>query len=386
MGAAGRVGGRWHDRGMTRPAADAALPGVLAERYAAQLLSGPPADTAEQVTGHLLAIQAQDLRGARLAIRARSRGLTAADVDQALTSDRSLVVGWLNRGTLHLVRAADYWTLHELTTPQLQATCTRRLAQEGIPAPDADRGAALIEGSLTEHGALTRAQLGERLSAAGIRTEGQALVYLLFLASLRGIAVRGPVIGNEQAFVLARNWLGTPPALDRAAALGWLARRYLAGHAPATERDLAKWAGLALRDARQGLASIAAELDHGGDGLVRLASPASGDGRSPRPGAGRPGVPRPRLLGSFDPVLHGWLSREPVLGPHERKIVLGGMFRPFALVGGHAVGTWTLSRGRVALNLLEDLTAADHAVLRADAADVERFLGTSRLATDQPGG
>lgn len=379
---------------MTGPAAGTAQPGVLAERYAAQLLSGLPADTAEQVTGHLLAIQGQDPRGARLAIRARTRGLTAVDVDRALTTDRTLVISWLNRGTLHLVRAADYWPLHRLTTPQLQAACDRRLAQEGLSLQDAERGVAVIERALTDHGPLTRAQLAERLSSAGVRTAGQAMVYLLFLASLRGILVRGPMIGKQHAYVLARDWVGAPAALDRDAALGWLARRFLAGHAPATDRDLAKWAGLPLRDARRGLAGIAADLAGRGDGLVRLADSADPAGPSPPgsaqpklpPGPARPGpgpgavhpeLPPARLLGSFDPVLHGWLSRTPVLGGHERKIILGGMFVPFALVRGHAVGTWAFSRGRVVLNPLEDIPATDRAALQADAADVERFLGAS---------
>jgi hypothetical protein len=37
--------------------------------------------------------------GARLAVRARTAGLTAVDVDRALTDERSLAVTWLNRGT-----------------------------------------------------------------------------------------------------------------------------------------------------------------------------------------------------------------------------------------------------------------------------------------------
>jgi hypothetical protein len=89
---------------------------VTAQRCAAQLLGGNRAGSAEEVAERLLAIQAQDLRGARLAIRARSAGLSASDVDSALTR-RSLIVTWLNRGTLHLVRAEDYWWLHPLTTP-----------------------------------------------------------------------------------------------------------------------------------------------------------------------------------------------------------------------------------------------------------------------------
>ena len=98
-------------------------------RLAAQLLSGTPARTVLQVAGRLLAIQAQDARGARLAIRARSHGLSAADVDSALTSDRSVMVTWLNRGTLHLVRAEDYWWLHPLTAPPLRTGNARRLAE-----------------------------------------------------------------------------------------------------------------------------------------------------------------------------------------------------------------------------------------------------------------
>jgi hypothetical protein len=46
-------------------------------------------------------VQAQDLRrGARLAVRTRTAGLTAVDLDRALSDERSLAVMWLNRGTL----------------------------------------------------------------------------------------------------------------------------------------------------------------------------------------------------------------------------------------------------------------------------------------------
>lgn len=52
----------------------------------------------------------------RLAVRARTAGLGGADVDRALTDERSLVT-WVNRGTLHLARSEDYPWLHALTTP-----------------------------------------------------------------------------------------------------------------------------------------------------------------------------------------------------------------------------------------------------------------------------
>ena len=80
---------------------------MVAERLTAQLLAGPPARDPVAVAERLLAIQGQDPRGARLAIRARTAGLTVADVDRALTEDRSLVITWLNRGTLHLTRSEE---------------------------------------------------------------------------------------------------------------------------------------------------------------------------------------------------------------------------------------------------------------------------------------
>jgi len=337
---------------------------VTAERCAAQLLRGDPAGSAEEVAGRLLAVQAQDARGARLAIRARSAGLSALDVDSALTQRRTLIVTWLNRGTLHLVRAEDYWWLHPLTNPQLRTGNSRRLAQEGVPPEDAERAVAAVRAALAG-GPLTRSQLRERVAAAGIRTEGQAMVHILALASIRGLIVRGPVAGRDQAFVLARDWLGAPPpAMSREAALGELARRYLAGHAPAADRDLAQWAGIGLRDARLGLARCGAVQR--ADGLAELLA---------RPRRAAAALPPPLLLGAFDPLLLGWASREPIVGPHRRIVTVNGLFRPFALAGGRAVATWNIAGGQVALAPFAPLDAGTQAALEADAADVTRFLG-----------
>jgi hypothetical protein len=336
---------------------------MIAMRLTAQLLSGPPARDPVAVAGRLLAVQGQDPKGVRLAIRARTRGLSAGDVDRALTEERSLLVTWLNRGTLHLVRSEDYPWLHALTTPPLHTGTARRLAQEGVSPVAADRGVAVVERSLREEGPLTRAELRERIAGAGVRTEGQALVHVLALACLRGIAVRGPVRGREHAYAHVHEWLGEPAPVDRDAALAELARRYLAGHGPADERDLAKWAGLPLRDVRAGLTAIASELVEREDGLVDLRG---------RPPAAE--LPPPRLLGSYDPVLLGWRSRRPLLGAHEAAIVVGGLFRPFALVRGRAAATWSLRAGAVELAPFGRLDGPEAAALEADAADVVRFL------------
>lgn len=335
----------------------------IVERFGAQLLSGSPARDAVAVVERVLAVQGQDPRGARLAIRARSSGLSAADVDRALTDERSLLIAWLNRGTLHLVRREDYPWLHALTTPPLLTANARRLAQEGVSPVAAERGVAAIERALGEDGPLTRAELAQRIAAAGVPTAGQALVHLLMLASLRGIVVRGPMRGREHAYVLVSDWLGASAAVDRDRALAELARRYLAGHAPADDRDLAKWAGLPLRDARAGLGAIAGELRERADGLFELAAcePVAE-------------IPPPRLLGPFDPILLGWTSREAVVGPYRQIVTTNGLFRPFALVDGRAVGIWRMQRGKVGLEPLEPLRRRDVDALDVEARAVERFL------------
>jgi len=171
--------------------------------------------------------------------------------------------------------------------------------------------------------------------------------------------------GSQQAYVAVRDWMGQrPEPLDRLDALARLARRYLAGHGPAEAGDLARWAGLPLRDARSGLEQITSELVRLPSGLVDLAD------RDPAAA-----IPSPRLLGAFDPLLLGWASREALVGSHTAVVTTNGIFRPFALVDGRVVATWGLSGPRLTVRLLEPVAAPAVDALRHDAGEVLRFLG-----------
>ncbi len=335
----------------------------------------------------LLAIQGQDARGARLAVRARSEGLVASDVDRAL-DERRLIITWVNRGTLHLIRSEDYPLLQSLTTPPLWTTCRTRLRQTGV-GDKADRGVEVVAKAL-EDGPRTRAELREALDSADVPTAGQALIHILFYASLRGICIRGPMRGKEHAFVSTRAWLSSimgpdwdpertspqfvsegsqsgPPrkgnSPSRDAALKELARRYLVAHGPATDADLARWAGITLGDARTGLKEIARRLEDLGDGLVAL---RKREEAAP--------LPEPMLLGAFDPLLLGWASRDDVIGAHRGLVTNNGIFRPFALVKGRAVSTWRFAKGKVQIEHLEQVPKKATGRLEADAAAVEAYL------------
>jgi hypothetical protein len=172
------------------------------------------------------------------------------------------------------------------------------------------------------------------------------------------------VVDGHHAFVSVGEWLGAPTTpLSRQEALGHLAFRYLEGHEPAFPQDLAKWAGITLGDARVGFDQLADELRPIEGGFIRRSSDLNGAGALPS-----------RLLGAFDPILHGWASRDLWVGRHRAVITTNGIFRPVCLVDGRVVATWRLPSGGAEIDLLEDTDEEAIATLVEDARDVYRFL------------
>ena len=317
----------------------------------------------------LLAVQGQDPRGARLAVRARTEGLAAADVDRALSEERSLLITWLNRGTLHLVRSEDYPLLQALTTPPLLDVERPAAAAGGGQLRRAERALETIERSLAEEGPLTR-RAAARAARARRRADRAARPDPPALPGRRARDRGARADGRQASTPTCSSATGSARSqpVDRDAALAELARRYLVGHAPADDRDLARWAGLPLRDARAGLAAIAAELER-----------ARGRPLRPRQARRRRAeLPPPRLLGAFDPLLLGWTSREEILGPHTHA---GHRERPLpTLRDGRGPGGRDLEVATAAGSRIEPLgkvPKAAAAALDADAVDVERFLASA---------
>ena len=347
---------------------------VRRSRVAAQLLHRPGRGPAiADLVGRLVAVQAQDIGAAPLALRVRSRGLTAADV-AAAREDRSIVRAWGPRGTLHLVATNDLPWLGPLFGPQWINHSLRRLAQEGVMGTTAEL-VRVTDRALAGQGPLTKAQLGERLAKLGRPAKGQGIVHLAALAAAHGKVVLGPDRAGKPTYVLAADWLPSqpPPDNDRGRALAELARRYLRAHAPAGPEDLAAWSGLGLGDARAAWATVGSELTevrHRDRPLWRA-----------RRGGPRPADVPVSLLPAFDEYLLGWRDRGLIVADAHARTVLpgGGILRPAVLAHGRVVGTWRVIRrpgaDAVAANLFKESDGIDGEALRAEADDVARFAG-----------
>jgi hypothetical protein len=352
---------------------------VRGQRVARQLLVGERAGDVVGAVRAVVAVQGQAAMPARLAVRARTTGVTAADVDRAV-ADRAVVRTWAMRGTLHLLAADDVAWVRGLLGPVFDRAGARRRAQLGLTDAVCAAGLAAIEQVLTGTEPLIRADLVARIAEHGVRLDpkSQAPAHLLMHAANQGLICRGPdAAKDEPTYVLLADWLG-PAAVnrfpDRADALAVLARGYRAGYAPATAADYATWSGLSRTEAKQAFAAVDAVEVGTADGLALVpAGPVAS------------AEPRPRLLGHFDALLLGYRDRALVLDPEHAKQVQagGGFIQPTVLVDGRVAGTWRLERSArritVGLEPFTRLPAAARDALRAEAEDIGRFLGVPEV-------
>jgi hypothetical protein len=345
-------------------------------RAAAQLFYRSEQLSPEAVVSHMLAVQSQERRGGLLALRARSQGFTAADVEQRLVHERSLVICWLMRGTVHMTCHDDYPWLLALTAPTQATSIRTRIRQHGISEAQSDKAVALIDRMLREEGPLDRPAIKERLERASIPIEGYALAHLLGAANYAGIAVVGPQKGGRPVHVSVADWFGEDFAqqfkrVDRDGALGELARRFLVSRGPATAADISYWAKLPLRDSRRGLELIASEIVELGGELVDLKQRSELNlGRVPA-----------RLLHTFDDYMLSWKDRSFMLPDAHRERVVwgGGTFAQTAIADGVVAAGWTapMSKRPFAVNVepFESLSRKVSEELEREAADVARFEG-----------
>ena len=314
--------------------------GVALLRLAAQWLAGPGAATPLDAVRRLGAVQGQDFPGAVTSIALRTAERRRKDVEVAL-DDGEIVRSWPMRGTLHVLAADDLHWMLDLLGHRALAGLARRWGQLGLTEPDAERAREIVTAALAGGGRMRRADLLAAIEDGGVAITGQRGYHLLWYVAQTGTLCLGPTDGSgEQLFVLLDEWVRAPRRLAGEEALGELARRFFLGHGPATVQDLARWAGIPLRDARAGLAVARPELEAlDVDGAEHFLDP----GTPGRLAACRTEAAGVFLLPGFDEFVLGYRDRTTILDKEfAERIVPGnnGMFRPTVVHGGQIVGNW----------------------------------------------
>ncbi|MDN4162914.1 winged helix DNA-binding domain-containing protein [Nocardioides abyssi] len=229
-------------------------------RFAAQHLAAPHAASATEVVAHLLAVQAENPGQSAWAVATRTEQPDAADLAGLLTSG-AVIRTHVLRPTWHLVAAADLTWLLELTAPRVRPTLLRQLTDGGWTTADLDRAVAAVMDALAERADRTRDEVGAALAERGVATTGHELMLLLGLTELDRLVCSGrPTAEGTHTYAAYADRVPAGRRPDREEALGELTRRYVTGHGPATERDLAYWATLPLGDVRRGLAAARDDL------------------------------------------------------------------------------------------------------------------------------
>jgi hypothetical protein len=362
-----------------------------------------PAHRAADVLGAsdgLVCLHATDPATVYLSAWARVDGLTVAEVDKALYSDRSLVKHLCMRRTLFVFRRQLLGIIQAAASQRVADQERRRLAKDVEKAGLVEDGTVwLREASeatleaLHSMGEATSTQLREAVELlqgsilyAPHKSYGGAVPVaprVLTILSAAGLVLRG---SNQGGWTVSRptwartsSWLGEQPTLlpEREARVE-LVRRWLYAFGPATVTDLKWWLGSTLTAVRTALNDVGAvEVDlHGQLGV------ALPDDLDPVEIV----EPYAALLPGLDPTTMGWFERQWYIGPHRAEVFdSSGNAGLTAWWDGRVVGGWNQAEGgEVVLQLLEDVGAEGRAALESEAARLTEWLDGVRVSPRFP--
>jgi hypothetical protein len=321
-------------------------------RLASQALT-MPAGSVVEACRRLLGIHAHDWSQAQWALGVRGLGANEGDVREAFAS-RALVRTWCMRGTLHVVEAADAGWLVKLFAARNVPRIAARHEALGIGLTNLVVARRIVERAIAQRGVKSRSGLLDALEKGGESTASQRGFHLLWRLSQDGFICQS---GDD--FVLMEDWIETPRTLSGDEALGELARRYFAGHAPATVEDFTYWTGLAKKDARR---------------AIEIAGPI--EPAQPLP------APMALLLPGSDEYLVGYADRSAGIdaATSERVESPGsGAPAPVLVLDGRVAGTWrkkvTPQATTVSVAPLVKLSEAQREAVTLAASRVASFFG-----------
>jgi hypothetical protein len=352
------------------------VPGVAAQRLAAQRIARPDHRSPAALVAWMGAIQAQDPAGARWAVALRLAGKPVAEQEiLGALQEGSIIRTHVMRWTWQLVTPADLHWMLPLVAARLFQRAARRFRELGLDQKTLGRSRAILERALRDGAHLTRDELRAALEAGRVSAAaGGRLSHLLAHAELQGVICSGAPRGAAATYALLETRAPRPASpWSREESLAELARRYFRSRGPATVADFTWWSGLSPAEARAAAQSVESELARQEiDGYTAWADPDAG-----RPRSGE----RAHLVPPFDEILVAYKDRAALLDPaHARRLNAGGgMLAPSVVLGGRVGGIWRRTMGRtevaVSISAFDRLTRTDRDAVAQAAERYARFLG-----------
>ncbi|MFD3678172.1 winged helix DNA-binding domain-containing protein [Streptomyces sp. NPDC058613] len=302
---------------------------------ARQLLLSRAEMSARDAVGHLLGLQAQNVKPPYFQLHARLAGFRPAEL-AGLMESRDVVRMVTMRSTIHTHTAHDALTLRPLVQPARD----REVAyfRKGLVGVDldslAERSRVFVEAEPRTMGEI-RGELLRHWPDADPQSLSVAARCLLPLVQVTPRGVWGR--SGQVRLTTVESWLGKPAA--PAQPVDDVVRRYLAAFGPASVKDMQLWAGLTrLKDAFERLRpELDVFQDENGVELFDLPD-------APRPDPGTPAPPR--FLPEFDNLLLSHADRSRVVDPAIKgRTWTGNQAHCTLLVDGFLAGLWKMERG-----------------------------------------
>jgi hypothetical protein len=307
---------------------------IASLRLVSQQLVGTKLKSVKDVVGWLGAMQAQDYAMVKWAIGVRLPNSTNRTIEVAIDKGE-IIRTHLLRPTWHFASATDVRWMLALTAPQIKSSMTTRHKELGLTGAVLSKSFAIMERAMSGGMHLTREELIAELGKAKIATDKGRASHLFLCAEAEGIICSGALKEGKQTYALLEEWVPKAKPMSKEEALTKLAKRYFAGHGPATLRDFIWWSGLPVNNARLALESV--KRDFHSETIDSQTYWFSGGLSIPKRAK-----ESAYLLPAFDEFIISYKNRRASL-PHEnhhKAVSNNGIFRPIIVVNGRVTGIW----------------------------------------------
>ncbi len=314
--------------------------------------------TVEEAVERVGGLQTQYAPSGYVGLWTRLTDFRRDDLTRAL-EERRVIQATLLRTTIHLVSRREFWRY---------AIGVRRARREWALRV---QGPAVPEAAMLDAATRLREALSD--GPRTVRELGGLATGFVGNLGLWVDLVRVPPSGTWERrradrLALAESWVGPEDATE-AEGVAHLVRAYLRAFGPAPWRDIASWAGIPVAQAKQAVdrVELVRHRDDAGRELVDLPN-------APLPD---PGTPAPvRFLAHWDATLLTHARRTGIL-PEAHRTRIFSSRNPFSvgtyLVDGRVAGAWSVRGGRIVLDPVEELSAADARAVEREREALETF-------------